>query len=265
MHRLTYVLLILVLSTLGFSLARHRNLTTTTIAAQKHQEQKQLERIKKLNERFPTAEYNHLDSADPQKNAKKKRYNDGHLVKAAVNPETVETEFFPEPHIRLPALPVAESDLVVVGTIGGGQAHLSENKRNVFSEFTLLVEEVFKARSSEISQGSVLTIDRIGGHVRYPNGQKVLYRIAGLNMPQIGSRYLFFLTSKHNKADVSILTGYELKATGAVPLDEGLPEVTSLTGTSEKDLLQRVRDLVVLGQLRGRGPTFIRARRSCVR
>ncbi len=105
MHRLTYVLLILVLGTLGFSLARHRNLTRTTIAAQKDQEQKQLKRIKKVNERFPTAEYNNLDSADPQKNAKKKRYNDGHLVKATVNTETVETEFFPEPHITFPPLP----------------------------------------------------------------------------------------------------------------------------------------------------------------
>lgn len=244
MHRRTYVLLILVLGTLGFSLARHRNLTKTTIAAQQDPEQKQLERIKKVNERFPTVEYNHLDSADPQKNAKKKRYNDGNLVKATVNPETVETEFFREPHINFPALPLAESDLVVVGTIGGGQAHLSENKRNVFSEFTLIVEEVFKSKSSGISQGSVLTIDRIGGHVKYPNGQKVLYRIAGLNMPQIGSRYLFFLTSKHNEDDLSILTGYELTQTGAVPLDEGLPKVTSLPGTSEKDLLQTVRDLV---------------------
>jgi hypothetical protein len=242
-HRLTYVLLILVLGTLGFSLGRHRNLPKPTIAAQKDQQQKQLEHIKKVNERFPTAEYN-LDSADPQKIAKKKRYNDGHLVKATVNPETVETEFFPEPHITFPALPLAESDLVVVGTIGGGQAHLSENKRNVFSEFTLIVEEVFNSKSSGLSQGSVLTIDRIGGHVKYPNGQKVLYRIAGLNMPQIGSRYLFFLTSKHNKADLSILTGYELTQTGAVPLDEGLPEVTRLTGTSEKDILQRVRDLI---------------------
>jgi hypothetical protein len=107
----------------------------------------------------------------------------------------------------------------------------------------LIVEEVFKSKSA-ISQGSVLTIDRIGGHVKYPNGQKVLYRISGLNMPQIGSRYLFFLTSKHNHDDLSILTGYELTETGAVPLDEGLPEVASLTGISEKEILQKVRDLV---------------------
>lgn len=244
MARLTYLLLILVFGTLGFSLARQRNRATDPIPARKDQEQKQRDHIKKVNARFPITDYERQDSSDVATNAKRKRYNDGQLVKATVGPETVETEFFPEPHINFPALPLAESDLVVVGTIGGGQAHLSENKRNVFSEFTLIVEEVFKSKSSAISQGSVLTIDRIGGHVKYPNGQKVLYRISGLNMPQIGSRYLFFLTSKHNHDDISILTGYELTETGAVPLDEGLPEVASLTGISEKEILQKVRDLV---------------------
>ena len=106
------------------------------------------------------------------------------------------------------------------------------------------MEEVIKSKSSRVSQGDVLTIDRIGGQVKYPNGQKVLYRIAGLNMPQIASRYRLFLISTHNKDDLSILTGYELTQTGVVPLDEGLPEVTSLTGTREKDILQRVRDVV---------------------
>ena len=63
-------------------------------------------------------------------------------------------------------------------------------------------------------------------------------------MPQTGSRYLFFLTSKHNKADLSILTAYELTQAGVAPLDEELPQVRSLTGVSEKDLLLRVRELL---------------------
>ena len=130
----------------------------------------------------------------------------------------------------MPALPVAESDIVVVGTVGSGQAHLSDNKKNIFSEFTLIGEEVLKSKTFGITQGSVLTVDRLGGHVIYPNGQKVLYRIHGVNMPQTGSRYLFFLTSKHNKEDLSILTGYELTEKGAVPLDEELAEVAALTG-----------------------------------
>ena len=167
------------------------------------------------------------------------------MVYSRVDPSTVETVFTPEPHFTFPALPVAESELVVVGTIETEQAQVSENKKNVFSEFILIVEDVLKTTDSGIRQGSVVTVDRIGGHVRYPNGQKVLYRVFGINMPQIGSRYLLFLTSKHNKADLNILTGYELTEDGVTPLDEELPQVKSLTGVSERDILQRVRDLLL--------------------
>ena len=148
-----------------------------------------------------------------------------------------------EPHFTFPALPIAESEMVVVGTIQSAQAHLSESKRNVFSEFSLAVEDVFKSKIQGVAQGSVLTIDRVGGHVKYPNGQIVLYRITSLNMPQIGGRYLLFLTSKHNNEDLSILTAYQLTANGAIPLDE-LNDAASLTGVSEADILQRVRNLI---------------------
>jgi len=239
MHKLTYFLLVLVLGTLGLSVVRHRDLANSTTARQKDPDHH-----KRINERFPTADYDERGLSDPRKNAKRKRYNDGKLVYSAVEPWMIESEFTPEPHFTFPALPVAESDLVVVGTVGNAQSHLSENKKNIFSEFDLVVEDVLKSKLSGVAQGSVLTIDRIGGHVKYPNGQKVLYRVFGMNMPQAGSRYLFFLNSKHNKEDLSILTGYELTQNGAAPLDEELPQVKNLTGVSEKDILQRVRNLV---------------------
>jgi hypothetical protein len=239
MHKLMYLLLVLVLGTLTFSVVPDRNLITSATAPQQ-----QPDHYKKVNERFPTTDYDKQDLSDPEKNAKRKRYNDGRLVSSTTDPAIVETEFIGEPHFTFPALPVAESELVVVGTIGSGQAHLSENKRNVFSEFTLIVESVLKSKDPGVVQGSVLTVDRIGGHVKYPNGHKVLYRVFGVNMPQIGSRFLFFLTSKHNKADLSILTGYEFTQEGVAPIDEELPQVKSLTGVSEKDILQRVRKLL---------------------
>jgi hypothetical protein len=120
---------------------------------------------------------------------------------------------------------------------------LSESKRNVFSEFTVTVEDVLKSKSQGVEQGSVLTIDRVGGHVKYPNGHTILYRIAGLNMPQVGGRYLLFLTSTHSKEDISISTGYQLTPNGAIPLDE-LHQFASLTGVTEVDILQRVRNLI---------------------
>lgn len=240
MQKLTCYLTVLVLGTLAFSVVRHRNLNLSTIASQK-----QPEHHKRVNERFPTVDYDKQDLSDPEKNTKRKRYNDGKMVYSKVNPSTVETVMTPEPHLSFPALPVTESDLVVVATVGTGQAHLSENKKNVFSEFVLIVENVLKSKDSGVFQGSVLTVDRLGGHVKYPNGQKILYRVFGINMPQTGSRYLFFLTSKHNKADLAILTAYELSQDGVAPLDEELPQVRSLTGVSEKEILEKVRALLL--------------------
>ena len=142
-----------------------------------------------------------------------------------------------------PALPVIQSDLILTGVVGSAEAHLSESKQNVFSEFTVAVDGVLKASKHEVTSGSVLTIDRIGGFVKYPNGQKVLFRFSGAYMPKTGARYLFFLNSK-NKQDYNILTAYELTATGIVPLDMG-SQFLVLEGISETEILQRVRGLLL--------------------
>jgi hypothetical protein len=244
MQKLTCALLVLVLSALGFSSTRTRNLTAATCAGQQDVEQKYREHNQKIKDRFPTVDYNELDSADPDKYAKRRRYNHGSWVSSTTQPGIDGSILYGEPHTVLPALPVGESDIVVIGTVGSGEAHLSENKRSIFSEFIFIVENVLKSKTSGTAQGSVLTVDRLGGHVMYPNGQKVLYQVAGVNMPQIGSRYLFFLTLEHNKEDLSILTGYELTEKGAVPLDEDLAEFAKLKGVSEKEILQRVRALI---------------------
>jgi hypothetical protein len=242
MQKFTYFLLVLVVGTIDLSVVRHRNPISAT-AGQKNRED-----YKKINERFPTADYiDKQELPDPEKNAKRKekqkRYNDLDLVDSKGEPGADEAILTLEPHFALPALPVAESEIVVVGTIGTAQAHLSESKRNIFSEFTLTVEDVLKSKFQGVAKGSVLTIDRVGGHVKYPNGHKILYRMTGLNMPQVGGRYLLFLTLKHNNEDISILTGYQLTPNGAIPLDT-LYQVASLNGVTEVDILQRVRNLI---------------------
>ena len=243
MAKLTCFLLVLVIGTIILAVVRDPKLIPTATASQRKTDD-----YKKINERFPTVDYDgDQELSDPKKNAKRKakqkRYNDGALVASHVEPGTDEAALTLEPHVTFPALPVAESEIVVVGTIGSAQAILSESKTNVFSEFTLTVEDIFKSKVQGVAQSSVLTIDRVGGHVKYPDGQKVLFRITGVNMPQIGGRYLLFLTSKHNHEDISILTAYQLTPDGVIPLDETDP-FASLTGVSEVDLLQRVRNLI---------------------
>jgi len=96
------------------------------------------------------------------------------------------------------------------------EAHLSEDKMGVYSEFTIRLVEVIKADSS--LPASEMTIERLGGYVRYPNGRKLLYRVGTGGMPRVGARYLFFLKPTP-ELDYSILTAYEFGDKGVVALD----------------------------------------------
>lgn len=99
------------------------------------------------------------------------------------------TQFIDEGLALTPALPVAKSAFIVVGEVKTAEAHVSENKENVYSEFTVLVSKIFKKANSSIIEGTEITIDRVGGFVKYPNGRTVLYRVSGKNMPAVGERY----------------------------------------------------------------------------
>jgi hypothetical protein len=240
-HKLTYALLILVFATLGLAVAKHEQPRRDPSREDEYLKQQQDKRL-----RFPVADYEEKDLADPKKNEalkqKKLRKNDFKLV--ARNPPSwqVERVVINEGGIDFPAFPVAESTVIILGTVTAAEAHLSENKKNVYSEFKVLAEKVFKSSKRSVVDGTELTVDRIGGYVKYPNGFTVLYHISGTNMPLTGERYLFFLTSK-NQQDLSVLTAYEIGTKGVAPLDES-PQFEQYRGISETALLQKLRDVL---------------------
>ena len=84
-----------------------------------------------------------------------------------------------------------ESSVIVIGDVLHSEAHLSEDKRGVYSEFTIRLVEVLKGDS--FWPGSEMVVERLGGYVRYPDGRKLLYRVGTGGMPRVGARYLFFL------------------------------------------------------------------------
>lgn len=180
-YKLTYALLILVFATLGLTSGKNQQ---TRDPAKENEYHKQLQA---RNLRFPTTDYEEADLVDPKKNQarkeKKLRKNDFKLV--ARNPPFWQAErvVFNEGGMDFPALPIARSTFILLGRVTTAEAHISENKKNVYSEFTVLVEKVFKSPNSSVAEGAEITVDRVGGFVRYPKGQIVLYRISGENMP----------------------------------------------------------------------------------
>jgi len=243
MPKFTYLLVLLIVSTLGLSLFRQTYSQSAAGAAQKASS---LDRSQEAKKHFPVAEYDEPDLPDPAKNRtkreKQKRHNNFKFVAKNPQPWQTESVFIPEGNLDFPALPVRTSQLIVVGRVRDASAHLSEHKMNVYSEFGIAVTSVLKRATEAITDGSLITVERLGGNVRYPSGKKVLFRISGWNMPKVGSEYLFFLNSR-NKSDWEIRTAYELTETGVVPLDES-SQFEALRGTSSVELLKRVRALI---------------------
>ena len=237
--KFTYLLLVLVVNTLGpslvgriYSLSSASGATQTSSKGDSFQEAKQ---------HFPTAEYEEQDLSDLGKETQK-RHNNFKLVAKNPQPWQTESVFIPERNFNFPALPVSTSQLIVVGRVTEATAHLSENKLNVYSEFLLVLSSVLKTPTKEITENSRLTVERLGGNVRYPNGQKILFRISGWNMPKAGSEYLFFLNCR-NKIDWEIVTAYELTENGVLALDQS-SQFEALSGKPAIEIFKQIRALI---------------------
>lgn len=169
---------------------------------------------------FPVAEFNEAEPTEPSRRSQLKqkqlRTNKLGLVNLNPKPNIGGGALLPKDNFDFPALPVRESSVIVVADVLQSEAHLSEDKTGVFSEFTIRLIDVLKEETS--LQSSVMVINRLGGHVRYPDGRVLLYRVGTGSMPRVGARYVFFLKPSQD-LDYSILTAYELAEKGILPLD----------------------------------------------
>ena len=127
----------------------------------------------------------------------------------------------PPSHFRKDAMPFAASDAVAIGTVTAGQAYLSNDKRELYSEFKFSPTEVIKnPQAPYLLTGDVVDIQRRGGAVRLPSGKVLTRGAIWESMPRIGARYLLFLKYDTDTQDYSILMGYELAGNEVYRLDE---------------------------------------------
>lgn len=122
----------------------------------------------------------------------------------------------------LPAIPAAQSDAILIGEITDAHAYLSNDKTSVYSEFTVLVEAMLKSGNNvplSSSSPSLLSVQRLGGAVRFPSGHVQKYVTSGQGMPRVGRRYVFFLKSVGQEQDFCLITGYELRGDKVFPVD----------------------------------------------
>lgn len=203
----------------------------------------QMEKEKKkrrldFESQLPVVSYDAQDPelSDPNKRAgrltKSKAYNDKRGVKPVLS--EIETGVLNNEWEwgLASVLPSAQSAAVFVGEVTDARGYLSEDKTNVYSEFTVRVEEVLKNDGAEpISAGASVVTERTGGRVRFSSGRVASIYVSGQSMPRVGHRYVFFLGFNPYEANTKSLTGprgdmrrhiltaYELRAGRVFPLD----------------------------------------------
>jgi hypothetical protein len=141
-------------------------------------------------------------------------------------------------HTSRDPLPFRQSDAVVVGQVTAGQAYLSDDKRDIYSEFNVSVQEALTVSSARhIQSGDSVDVERHGGAIRLPSG-KILFRaLRDFSMPLVGKRYLLFLKYDPSTEDFHIVTGYQLEGEHTYKLD-----VYSYSDRSNDKLIHSLRE-----------------------
>lgn len=134
-----------------------------------------------------------------------------------LSPEATSSGLVSEWDAYLPALPTAQSDVIILGEALDAGAFLSNDKTGAYSEFTINVIEIFKNNGS-LNEGR-LTIQRQGARVELPSGRIFDVEVIGQGMPQVGHRYVLFLSYNKETKDYFVLTGYEIDGEKVFPLD----------------------------------------------
>lgn len=157
----------------------------------------------------------------------------------------------PETHFRKNPMPFDEGVVVVTGTITAGQAYLSNDKQNIYSEFKFKVQAIVKAPIRlHLRAGDSIDMQRKGGAIRLPSGKVLVRGNLPDSLPEVGKRYLLFLKDDANTVDYGVLTGYQLEGNEVYRLDDlsydeshHEKEIHPLRkeGVSEEQFLERVK------------------------
>lgn len=198
--------------------------------------------IQEFKNRFAKTDFDAAEPSDPVEKEKRKKKGK-HFDKMNIvsrEPTRYWSILVTEWDVGLPALPAAQSIAVLILEPLTKEAHLSDDKTGVYSEFTAKLHEVLKSTDPLLTKDSLINISRPGGVVRYRTGEETLCAIKGLNMPKVGKRYLLFLRSVGQSKDFEIVTGYELENGKVKPLDDA-GQFKTYKGVDEGEFLNAVR------------------------
>ena len=222
---------------IGKKMLRLRNVTFGR-EGQKNARQQSIRELKKL---FPKVDYDAPEPTDPAEKAKRRNKGKQYDKLGGVSrePTHYSSGLISHWEVNLPALPVEQSSVIVLGTTQTRGAFLSADKGAVYTEVSVKVEDVLTG-ANLVNNRSVIDLKRLGGVVRYRTGEESLFHIVGQNMPDVAKRYLFFLKALPESEDFEVVTAYELTPSGVAALDSP-SQFTRYNGHDEAAFLDEVR------------------------
>jgi hypothetical protein len=201
-------------------------------------------------EKTPVALYSASLPADPAKRqlrqARSSRFDEADSRPLAeLSPRIEVITLNSEWEVNLPALPVDESDAIVLGDVTEVGAYLSSDKSSIYSEFTVSVKDIVKNYSRvPVMTGSSVSTTRRGGAVRLPDGRLVRSVVSAQNLPRKGRQYVFFLRYNDQGQDFSIVTAYRLRNAQITALDD-VAHFAAYKGTNQKSFFDAIQRAVV--------------------
>ena len=131
------------------------------------------------------------------------------------------------------------------------QPYLSEDKTNIYTEYTVSVEQVLMDTKGLLPKpGAVIALDRMGGALRLASGRVLPDDVRGQGAPLIAShRYVLFLSYDARGIWFRTVKSWELWEGVAMPVDPGdvvaaQQGKSHFTGSKEADFLNSIRDEV---------------------
>lgn len=247
-HKLMYLILALGFVVLSFAFAGRRVALQTVKQNTQAERRANAQRVQaELRSAYPIVDYDEKETTDVNKQLiqrqRKRQHNNRGMVSDVPSPKDREVASYSHGQFDFPALPFEKSDAVLLVSVVNAEAHMSDDKQGVYSEFDVQIVEVFKAGNLNPIVGESLTVEREGGVVKYPNGQQILYRRTNNGMPKVGQQYVLFLNRPPNVDFYRIVTGYEIALDGVTPLDYS-PQFESYRGLDEASFLKAVRTSV---------------------
>ena len=143
------------------------------------------------------------------------------------------------------ALPAHSCDAVVIATPAASSAHLSYNRRFVYSTFLLDVLKVLKGSKRGIKEGERLTGAQLGGTIRFPSGHVETFLMVEEGFMEPGKQYLLFMWKSIPSDSTYVVAEPYLIQNGLVFPIRTVADVSAYEkGMPVKDFEAKVRALI---------------------